>query len=117
MANQGASVQKYVTDLVKILENLENSRDEIDAQINKEQAEKDEIEKNIETLNIELTSVVEALKKKYTALEEYNKTIEESEGAFNKIVESSQTLLHVTKKEKNTLAKKKVAVMASKQKE
>ena len=117
MATQGASVQKYVTDLVKILESLEGSRDEIDTQINTEQAEKDEIENNIEAFNVELQNIEDALKKKYSALEDYNKAIEESEGAFNKIVESSQTLLHVTKKEKNTLAKKKVAVMKNKETE
>jgi Sjoegren syndrome nuclear autoantigen 1 len=114
MANQGASVQKYVTDLVKILEGLEGSRDEIDTQITKEQTEKDDIERNIESLSIELQDICEALKKKYTTLEEYRRTIDESEGAFNKIVESSQTLLHVTKKEKNSLSKKKTAVMNAK---
>ena len=115
MANHGASVQKYVTDLVKILEGLEGSREEIHTQINKEQAEKDEIEKNIEALSIELQNVKDELHRKYTALEEYDKTIAESEGAFNKIVESSQTLLHVTKKEKTTLSKKKAAVLPTKQ--
>ena len=72
------------------------------------------MEKNIEALSIELQNTMDALAKKYSALEEYDKAIAESEGAFNKIVESSQTLLHVTKKEKTTLTKKKVAALTSK---
>ena len=52
-----------------------------------------------------------SLKKKYTARAEYDKTISETEGAFVKILESSQTLLHVLKKEGATLSKKKAAVI------
>ena len=52
-----------------------------------------------------------SLKKKYTARGEYDKTIGETEGAFVKILESSQTLLHVLKKEGATLNKKKAAVI------
>ena len=52
-----------------------------------------------------------SLKKKYTARSEYDKTIGETEGAFVKILESSQTLLHVLKKEGATLNKKKAAVI------
>jgi Sjoegren syndrome nuclear autoantigen 1 len=41
----------------------------------------------------------DALIKKYEAREEFDRTISETEQAFMKIIESSQTLLHVLKKE------------------
>ena len=47
------------------------------------------------------------MKTKYEAKEDFEKSIQEVESAFGKIVESSQTLLHVTKKEKTSLDKKK----------
>ena len=52
-----------------------------------------------------------SLNKKYQARNEYDKTIGETEGAFVKILESSQTLLHVLKKESTTLNKKKSSAL------
>ena len=40
-----------------------------------------------------------SLNKKLHTRNEYDKTINETQSAFNKILESSQTLLHVLKKE------------------
>ena len=51
--------------------------------------------------------MTEALVKKYEAQEEFDRTIQETEQAFMKILESSQTLLHVLKKEDSTLNKRK----------
>ena len=48
------------------------------------------------------------LAKKYITRNEYDKTIQETQSAFNKILESSQTLLHVLRKEGAQLYKKKV---------
>lgn len=39
--------------------------------------------------------------------EKYDKTIQETEAAYMKILESSQTLLHVLKRETVNLSKKK----------
>jgi Sjoegren syndrome nuclear autoantigen 1 len=55
--------------------------------------------------------------KKYEAREEFDRTILETEGAFMKILESSQTLLHVLKKEDSQLQKKKYSVSTRKNKE
>ena len=46
------------------------------------------------------------LNKKYTARAEYDKAITETENAFGKILESSKTLLHVLRKESQTLKAK-----------
>jgi len=39
---------------------------------------------------------------------QYDKTIAESESAYNKIVDSSSTLLNVLKKERETLSRKRL---------
>ena len=50
-------------------------------------------------LSDRLESINGSLAKKYSTRNEYTKTIDETSSAFNKILESSQTLLHVLKKE------------------
>ena len=62
------------------------------------------------TLNERLTILSEALLKKYEAREEFDRTISETEQAFMRILESSQTLLHVLKKEDSQLQKRKLNV-------
>jgi Sjoegren syndrome nuclear autoantigen 1 len=55
--------------------------------------------------------------KKYEAREEFDRTISESEQAVMRIIESSQTLLHVLKKEDSTLTKRKYSVSTRKVKD
>lgn len=52
-----------------------------------------------------------SLEEKYKTRAEFDKTIGETENAFVKILESSQTLLHVLKKEGNTLNKQKAKTL------
>jgi len=54
------------------------------------------------------------LVKKYEAQEDFDRTIHDTEAAFMKILESSQTLLHVLKKEDTQLSKKKLTVSTRK---
>ena len=49
---------------------------------------------------------VDSLRKKIEIRNSYDRTIQETEGAYIKILESSQTLLHVLKRECLNLAKK-----------
>jgi len=57
------------------------------------------MESEIASLTERLSLMSDALVKKYEAREEFDRTISETEQAFMKILESSQTLLHVLKKE------------------
>ena len=50
-----------------------------------------------------LAKVNESLAKKITARNEYDKTISETENAYMKILESSQSLLQVLKRESTSL--------------
>ena len=53
----------------------------------------------------------DTLGKKYATRQEFDRTISETENAFLKILESSQTLLHVLKKEGASLNKKKAQTL------
>ena len=68
--------------------------------------EKSAIEKEIAALTERLSQVNEGLSKKLTTKQEYDKAIQETEGAYIKILESSQTLLHVLKRETVNLSRK-----------
>jgi sjoegren syndrome nuclear autoantigen 1 len=91
MAGQGASLQNFNNELVKCIEDLKEKREEIARQI----------------LTDRLTKINESLARKVTARNEYDRTIQETEGAYMKILESSATLLQVLKRETVTLVKKK----------
>ena len=54
-----------------------------------------------------LQKINESLVRKTQARNEYDKTVQETEAAYMKILESSQTLLHVLKRESVNLTKKK----------
>ena len=60
-------------------------------------------------MSMRLQEINDSLHKKYNTRTEFDKTIGETENAFMKILESSQTLLHVLKKEGQSLSKKKAA--------
>lgn len=65
------------------------------------------IQREISILSEKLQKINESLARKVQARNEYDKTITETEAAYMKILESSQTLLHVLKRESVSLTKKK----------
>ena len=99
MSQQGAALQSYNNELVKCIEDLCNKRDELQKQILTEEEEKCKIQNDLRILTERLARINESLAKKIASRNEYDKTIAETEAAYMKILESSQTLLHVLKKE------------------
>mmetsp|Transcript_21458 Transcript_21458/g.27924 ORF Transcript_21458/g.27924 Transcript_21458/m.27924 type:complete len:123 (+) Transcript_21458:68-436(+) len=97
MAAQGATLQNYNNELVKCIEDLREKREEVNRAILKEEEEKAKIQKDLSILTDRLSKINEALARKVQARNEYDKTIQETETAYMKILESSQTLLHVLK--------------------
>jgi len=100
-------LQNYNNELVKCIEDLREKREEINRQILKEEEEKAKIQRDLSTLTDRLSLINESLAKKLQARNEYDKTIQETEAAYMKILESSQTLLQVLKRETVNLTKKK----------
>jgi len=98
MAGQGASLQNYNNELVKCIEDLREKREEINRQILKDEEDKAKIQRDLSVLTDRLSKINENLARKVTARNEYDRTIQETEGAYMKILESSQTLLQVLKR-------------------
>jgi Sjoegren syndrome nuclear autoantigen 1 len=91
---------------VKCIEDLREKREEVNVAILREEEEKAKIQKDVSILTDRLSKLNEALSRKVQARNEYDKTIQETEAAYMKILESSQTLLHVLKRETVNLTKK-----------
>ena len=107
MASGGATMQNYNNELVRAIEDLREKREELNRQILKEEEDKAAIQKELSILTDRLQRINESLVRKTQARCEYDKTIQETEAAYMKILESSQTLLHVLKRETVNLTKKK----------
>ena len=104
-------MQNYNNELVKTIEDLREKREELNRQILHEEEEKMKIQKELAILTDRLQRLNESLVRKVQARNEYDKTIQETEAAYMKILESSQTLLHVMKRETVNLGKKAGAAM------
>ena len=65
------------------------------------------IQNDLRILTERLARTNDNLARKISSRNEYDKTIQETEAAYMKILESSQTLLHVLKRETVNLTKKK----------
>ena len=107
-------MQRYNSELTRYIENIRVGRDDLHEEIQKDEEEKNTIEVEIANLTERLSVLSDALIKKYEAQEEFDRTIQDTEQAFMKILESSQTLLHVLKKEDSALNKRKLNVSTRK---
>lgn len=105
MSQQGAALQTYNNELVKCIEELCSKRDELNRQITLEEEEKTRLQHDIRVLSEKLCRVNESLARRLAARADFDKTIAETEAAYMKILESSQTLLSVLKKETGNLSK------------
>eukprot|EP01116_Phalansterium_solitarium_P003476 TRINITY_DN14308_c0_g1_i1.p3 TRINITY_DN14308_c0_g1~~TRINITY_DN14308_c0_g1_i1.p3 ORF type:complete len:116 (+),score=20.00 TRINITY_DN14308_c0_g1_i1:37-384(+) len=109
MADKGAELQLYNNELVKCIEDLKIKRDEVTLQISREEDEKEKLIQEIRLLNDRLSRVEDSLARKYASRSEVDRAIKESENAYGKIVESSQTLLEVLRRDMATLSKRQPA--------
>ncbi|XP_029469918.1 Sjoegren syndrome nuclear autoantigen 1 [Rhinatrema bivittatum] len=105
MSQQGAALQTYNNELVKCIEDLCTKRDELNRQIMLEEDEKNKLQNDIRILTEKLARVNENLAKKMASRNEFDRTIAETETAYMKILESSQSLLNVLKRETGLLGK------------
>ena len=70
-----------------------------------------QIQNDLAVLTKRLSHLNDSISRKVASRNEYDKTISETEAAYLKILESSQTLLSVLKRETVTLTKKQQPVM------
>ncbi|EFJ53053.1 hypothetical protein VOLCADRAFT_109535 [Volvox carteri f. nagariensis] len=109
MSAQGTALQNHNNELVKCIEDLREKREEIIKQLREDDAEKAKITQDLQILTKRLAQVNDSIARKTETKNEYDKVISETEAAYLKILESSQTLLTVLKREAVNIAKKKQA--------
>ncbi|KAJ8415468.1 hypothetical protein AAFF_G00424480 [Aldrovandia affinis] len=105
MTQQGAALQTYNNELVKCIEELCSKREQLNRQIQQEEEEKGRLQHDIRVLTEKLSRVNESLAHRLAARADFDRTIAETEAAYMKILESSQTLLSVLKQETGNLSK------------
>ncbi|KYM96222.1 Sjoegren syndrome nuclear autoantigen 1 like protein, partial [Cyphomyrmex costatus] len=81
------------------LEEMKIRRSELQAQIESQEEEKNNLQREIEKMSCKLTQLNDSLAKRITVRNEYDRTIADTEAAYVKILESSQLLLNMIKKE------------------
>uniref|UniRef100_A0A673VLA0 SS nuclear autoantigen 1 n=1 Tax=Suricata suricatta TaxID=37032 RepID=A0A673VLA0_SURSU len=87
------------------IEELCQKREELCRQIQQEEDEKQRLQSEVRQLTEKLARVNENLARKIASRNEFDRTIAETEAAYLKILESSQTLLSVLKREAGNLTK------------
>eukprot|EP00727_Mastigamoeba_balamuthi_P009019 m51a1_g474 putative sjoegren syndrome nuclear autoantigen 1 homolog (112) ;mRNA; r:196031-196551 len=105
MADHGAQLQAYNNELVKYLEDLRDKVQALNQVILREEEERARVQSEMRALQERLDRSNASLERKYAARSEFERTIKETESAYLKILESSQTLLHVLKRESQSLSK------------
>ena len=94
MSQQGAALQSFNNELVKCVEDLRQKREDLSKQIEQETRDKEAIEEEVRKLTDRLARVNEGLAKKMRVRGELDEAIGETEQAYRKILETSQTLLN-----------------------
>lgn len=111
MAQQGAALQNYNNELVKCLDELCERRQKLQREIDREEKERQTLDEQIASLQSRRDKVDANLRAKIQTRTEYDRTIKESEQAYMKILESSQVLLNVVKRDAVNLQKSESAVV------
>ncbi|XP_054015172.1 microtubule nucleation factor SSNA1-like [Hylaeus anthracinus] len=115
MSQHGAALQAYNQELVKCLEEMKSNRTELQAQIESQEEEKNNLQREIESLSYKLTRLNDSLTRKIAVRNEYDRTISDTETAYIKILESSQLLLNMIKREASNLDQSLVKANMEKQ--
>ncbi|GAB5036453.1 sjoegren syndrome nuclear autoantigen 1 homolog [Nannochloropsis oceanica] len=100
---QGQALQLYNTELVQALRELKDKRDALSQQIRMEEETRIQLQHEAAAIGARLQRIDGSLHEKIQTRNVYDRTIGETEAAYRKILESSQTLLHVLKRESGHL--------------
>ncbi|XP_058799081.1 microtubule nucleation factor SSNA1-like [Phymastichus coffea] len=105
ISRSGEAMQAFNQDLIRCLEDLKTTKSRLETQIDEEEAERVRLQRDVERMNVKISQLNESLGKKSAARADYEHTIQEAESAYMKILESSQLLLNMVKKEAACLDK------------
>lgn len=96
-------MQNLSSELDHCIIDLKEKRDVLDSQIRTEEAERAKVTNEIRIATERLARINESLSAKHATRNDYNATLQDTEAAYMKILESSQTLLHCVKRETEQL--------------
>jgi Sjoegren syndrome nuclear autoantigen 1 len=108
MSAVGADLQSTNNELVSIVEELKDRRDELDRAIQADTDAKLRLVQEIRTLSAQLAKVEASLQKKIAVRADFDRTIDETTSAFASILDSSKVLLSSVKRESVSLVTKSV---------
>merc|ERR1712200_340064 len=111
MAQQGAALQNYNNELVKCLEGLCQRRQRLTKEIEQDTVLLKQVEQEVAKLTAKMNALQTSLNKKIETKGEYDRTIREGEANYMKILETSQALLSMVKKDSNHLQQAEQEVM------
>ena len=117
MSDTTSNASNYNQELKASISKLQSKRDALQRQITKEEEEASSLQQEIDGLTTKFEALNDGIAKKRSTRDEYDRTIEEVTAAYTKILESSQTLLNVLKRETRSLNKKKKAASTPGKKE
>lgn len=86
MAQSGASLQNYNNELVKCLQDLKQKRDTVHKEMINEEREKSRVQKQLAELTEQLHRLNESIAIKQQTRNDYDKTIQETEAAYMKVM-------------------------------
>ncbi|KAM8796670.1 microtubule nucleation factor SSNA1 [Eudromia elegans] len=117
MSRPEAALEGLVKELGAGMEELRGRRDELARLIQGEEEERSRLQGQIWALTEKLARTNESLARKVAARNDFERTIAETEAAYSKILESSQTLLSVLKGETGNTSKATEPKSTSKEKQ
>ncbi|KAL7457432.1 hypothetical protein ACHAWC_009000 [Mediolabrus comicus] len=92
-------------DLVSLIDDLKMKRDAVGKEIEIESAKRDDIQSKIDEEKQRLQHCECRLSKLHQSNDAFTRMIDEAEAAYTKIQESSETLMHVLKRESKSIQK------------
>ncbi|KAJ3189887.1 Sjoegren syndrome nuclear autoantigen 1 [Gaertneriomyces sp. JEL0708] len=98
-----SSLQSFNNDLIRNLTYLIEQRHAIVTEIRDDEAQKETLTEQIQTLQDQLNELNQSLSKKLCMKEEFDRVITETEDAYVEIVESSQALLNMVRSQTDDL--------------
>merc|ERR1711981_837579 len=94
-----AQLDEYNNELKKCIEELTQKQKQIEDEMKAEEAKKMSAQQSLREQTEKLSRINDSLGRKVSARNEYDTTIQETEAAYLKILESSQTLDQVMKRQ------------------
>merc|ERR1712070_489150 len=85
MGSEGSTLQNYDNELVGCIEELREKREELNKSIAADEEEKAKIQNDLRILTERLSRINDNLARKIASRTEYDKTITETEGAYQKV--------------------------------